>query len=50
MLSPLYPRYIEHEPEEEAEDETGLQAAYDYQLQNEDGEPFKSVENEATNP
>lgn len=41
MLSPLYPRYIEHEPEEETEEETGLQAAYDYQLQDEEGEPFQ---------
>ena len=49
MLSPLYPRYIEHEPEEEVEDETGLQAAYDYQLQNEDGEPYKLVANDAEN-
>ncbi len=41
MLSPLYPRYIEQEHEEEGEEETGLQAAYDYQLQNEEGEPFR---------
>lgn len=41
MLSPLYPRYIEEEPEEEGEEATGLQAAYDYQLQNEEGEPFR---------
>lgn len=41
ILSPLYPRYIEHEPEAELEEETGLQAAYDYQLQDEDGEPFE---------
>jgi predicted MFS family arabinose efflux permease len=41
ILSPLYPRQIEHEPEaEEAESDTGLQAAYDYQLQNEEGEPY----------
>ena len=39
MLSPLYPRYLEYEPEEETEEDTGLQAAYDYQLQNEEGEP-----------
>lgn len=43
MLSPLYPRYLEYEPEEEVEEETGLQAAYDYQLQNEEGEPFTPV-------
>ena len=41
MFSPLYPRYLEQEPEEETEDETGLQAAYDYQLQNEQGETFR---------
>ena len=41
MFSPLYPRCLEQEPEEETEDETGLQAAYDYQLQNEEGEPYR---------
>ncbi|MGO1232648.1 MAG: MFS transporter [Marinobacter sp.] len=41
LLSPLYPRYLE-QGEEEAEDETGLQAAYDYQLQNEEGEPLQA--------
>lgn len=43
LLSPYYPRYIEHEPEAEeahAED-TGLQAAYDHQLLGEDGEPLE---------
>ncbi|BES70068.1 YbfB/YjiJ family MFS transporter [Marinobacter nanhaiticus D15-8W] len=40
MLSPFYPRHLEHDDEEEAEEETGLQAAYDYQLQTEEGEPF----------
>ena len=41
LLSPLYPRYIEEEPEDEVvEDETGLQAAFDYQLQDKQGEPF----------
>lgn len=43
MLSPLYPRYLDNEPEESVEEETGLQAAYDYQLQNEAGEPFTPV-------
>lgn len=43
MLSPLYPRYLDYEPEEEVEEETGLQAAYDYQLQNRQGEPFTPV-------
>lgn len=51
MLSPLYPRYIDHEPEEEqVEDQTGLQAAYDYQLLDEDGEPLAPVADEAENP
>ncbi|MGM0766734.1 MAG: MFS transporter [Pseudomonadota bacterium] len=40
LLSPLYPRYIDRGSEEEAEEERGLQAAYDYQLRNEEGEPF----------
>jgi predicted MFS family arabinose efflux permease len=40
ILSPLYPRAIEEAAEEEAEDESGLQAAYDYQLQNTEGEPY----------
>nr|WP_284048028.1 MFS transporter [Marinobacter sp. ATCH36] len=40
LLSPLYPRNIEHASEEEAAEDTGLQAAYDYQLQDEEGEPF----------
>ena len=41
LLSPFYPRYIDVEPEEEPEDETGLQAAFDHQLQGPDGEPLK---------
>nr|WP_282562498.1 MFS transporter [Marinobacter panjinensis] len=40
LLSPLYPRNIEQGSDEEAGEDTGLQAAYDYQLQNEEGEPF----------
>jgi predicted MFS family arabinose efflux permease len=43
MLSPFYPRYLEYEPEEETEEDTGLQAAYDYQLQDEEGEPYSPV-------
>jgi predicted MFS family arabinose efflux permease len=52
MLSPLYPRYIDHEPEEEeqVEDQTGLQAAYNYQLLDEDGEPLAPVADEDENP
>ena len=52
ILSPLYPRYIEHNLEEEeieVVEETGLQAAYDYQLQDEDGEPIRSVATEDKN-
>lgn len=48
ILSPLYPRYIEQGAEEEPED-TGLQAAYDYQLQGEDGEPLASDTSEVSN-
>lgn len=40
LLSPLYPRNIDQESGEEVKDNTGLQAAYDYQLQDEEGEPF----------
>jgi predicted MFS family arabinose efflux permease len=50
MLSPLYPRYIDQEPEEEVEDQTGLQAAYNYQLLDEDGEPLTPGEDKADNP
>ncbi|SOB76843.1 Predicted arabinose efflux permease, MFS family [Marinobacter sp. LV10R510-11A] len=51
MLSPLYPRYIDDEPEEEQiEDQTGLQAAYNYQLLDEDGEPLAPVADETENP
>ncbi|MCG7200207.1 MFS transporter [Marinobacter pelagius] len=32
LLSPFYPRYLDYEPDEEVEEETGLQAAYDNQL------------------
>lgn len=40
ILSPLYPRYIDAGPEEEVVEETGLQAAFDHQLQDEHGEPL----------
>lgn len=40
LLSPLYPGYIAEETGETVEEETGLQAAYDYQLQDEEGEPY----------
>lgn len=48
LLSPLYPRYIDHGPEAVVEPEdTGLQAAYDHQLLDEDGEPYQAVTEEA---
>ncbi len=47
ILSPLYPRSIGAEPEEEAEVDTGLQAAYDSQLLDADGEPVESRTEEA---
>jgi len=40
MLSPLYPRYLDRETASEPELETGLQAAYDYQLVDDEGEPY----------
>ncbi|MDR5865353.1 MFS transporter [Halomonas koreensis] len=40
ILSPFYPGHIAQAEEEEEED-TGLQAAYDHQLQNEEGEPLE---------
>ncbi|MDP3979520.1 MAG: MFS transporter [Pseudomonas sp.] len=47
ILSPLYPRYIDHVLEEEVEDETGLQAAFDHQLQDAEGEPLDAITVEA---
>ena len=43
LLSPWYPRYIDFEPVDVAELETGLQAAFDYQLLGSDGEPLELV-------
>jgi predicted MFS family arabinose efflux permease len=43
LLSPMYPRLIDYGPVEEAADMTGLQAAYDQQLQDEAGEPLQVV-------
>jgi predicted MFS family arabinose efflux permease len=43
LLSPLYPRLIEYGPVEAAADMTGLQAAFDRQLQDEEGEPLETV-------
>ncbi len=51
VVSPFYPRYIdvdqgEDEEEPEVVEDTGLQAAYDYQLQNEEGEPLQALTGE----
>jgi predicted MFS family arabinose efflux permease len=44
VLSPLYPRYIDQEEEEaEADEDTGLQAAYDHQLVDEEGEQILAL-------
>ncbi|MDN3558143.1 MFS transporter [Halomonas maura] len=51
ILSPLYPGHIEHGAAEEAEEDAGLQAAYDHQLQNEQGEPLpEPVEDASEKP
>lgn len=47
ILSPLYPRHIEQRmDDEESDDQSGLQAAYDHQLQNAGGEPLRSSTDE----
>ncbi|MCL7744861.1 MFS transporter [Guyparkeria hydrothermalis] len=43
ILSPLYPRTIGEEPEEEPDYETGLQGAYDHQLRDAEGNPLDPV-------
>lgn len=50
VLSPFYPGYIAQTEEEENEEEPGLQAAYDYQLQDEAGEPLEPAADEAEKP
>ncbi|MDW7748200.1 CynX/NimT family MFS transporter [Halomonas sp.] len=47
ILSPFYPGHIAQA--EEDEEDTGLQAAYDHQLQNEEGEPLEPVVDEDEN-
>ena len=47
ILSPLYPSTIGEAPEEEAEGDTGLQAAFDHQLLDAEGNPLEPVEEEA---
>ena len=49
ISSPFYPRQLELEPDEAVLGDTGMQAAYDSQLQNEQGEPYRSADT-ATNP
>lgn len=51
LVSPLYPRSIEQGSggEETQVEDTGLQAAYDYQLRGEDGEPIEPT-TEASDP
>lgn len=41
MLSPLYPRYMDYEPDVAGDKDTGLQAAYNYQLQCRDDKPVR---------
>ena len=51
ILSPFYPGHIEQHEEEEPEEDTGLQAAYDHQLQTEEGEPLEEpAEDDAEEP
>ncbi|WP_110655454.1 CynX/NimT family MFS transporter [Salinicola halimionae] len=50
ILSPFYPGYIAQAEEEESDEESGLQAAYDYQLQDEVGEPLEPAADDAENP
>ena len=45
LISPFYPGHTEHEGEV-PEEEAGLQAAYDNQLQDEEGEPLESASTE----
>lgn len=43
LVSPLYPRLIDYGPVDDGVDVTGLQAAFDLQLQDEEGEPLETV-------
>jgi hypothetical protein len=43
LFSPLYPSLIDYGPVEEDDELTGLQAAYDQQLQDDEGEPLQVV-------
>ena len=49
IVSPFYPRYLDDESEQD-EGETGLQAAYDNQLTDEDGEPLGNDEDAVQMP
>ncbi|NUY56149.1 MFS transporter [Salinivibrio sp. EAGSL] len=44
IISPLYPRQLEQEWDEEVIEDTGLQAAYDHQLHDDEGEPYRGIE------
>lgn len=49
VLSPIYPGHIDYWADEEephSVEDTGLQAAYDHQLLDDDGEPIEPVEEE----
>jgi MFS family permease len=50
ILSPLYPSTIGEAPEEEAEGDTGLQAAFDHQLLDAEGNPLEPVTEETKTP
>ncbi|MEL7612316.1 MFS transporter [Vreelandella titanicae] len=54
VLSPLYPGHIDYLTEEEPQptevEDTGLQAAYDHQLLDENGDPIKPVAEDAEAP
>ncbi|UYG00853.1 MFS transporter [Halomonas sp. GD1P12] len=41
LLSPLFPGHIYQENDDELDEQTGLQAAYDHQLRDEAGEPLE---------
>ena len=47
ILSPLYPKLIDHGPDEDEEEDTGLQAAFDHQLEGPDGQPLKPTSGSA---
>ena len=50
ILSPFYPRYIDHGSDEDVEDETGLQAAFDQQQWGAGGESLAPVAEDVEAP